>query len=557
MTSIRVRALAGLVARTTARVIAELKRGNWNTADDLATLRLPWYEVRNEGHVTADGMPVENGDSTIFIYDEIGGSLGIDANDLVQEIQAITAPTITVRINSPGGSVRDAIAIYNALNHHPANKIVYVDSVAASAASVIAMAGNEIVMMPGSQMMIHDASATDAGNAEDHRKIGTWLDRQSDNLAEIYQLRAGGTVDKWRSLMLDETWAFAQESVDLGLADRVQAPPARPEPVTVDEGLETQMTRSFDLSHYRYAGRENAPAPGKGNHQHRATTQSRDLTRADAAEARKRAFLEQSPVTMPDRTQRQQTRSMVLGHGADRRVPFGGQLRGELETKQGRELYHLSGYATVFDRPYQMWDSFGEYEEVVTRGAADLTLSRNPDVSFLVNHLGTTMARTSNGTLELSANATGLFQDAWVNPKNRTDVQILIAAVEDGLIDEMSFAFMIPDEGGHWSDDFSRFEIRQFDLNRGDVSAVNYGANPFTSISARAREIMTHVDMLPEGMRRAFAAKLGGRAERWQRALESDVRATPALAAPAVTGREPVPDKQGRALDAIERLLKN
>lgn len=561
MSSIRMRGLAGLVARTTTRVVAEVKRRGWRDAEDLATLRLPWYEIRN-GQLPADddlmeGRPDPAGtDPVIFIYDEIGGSLGVDANELVQDIHAITAPQITVRINSPGGSVFDAIAIYNALNHHPANVLVYVDSIAASAASVIAMAGNEIVMMPGSQMMIHDASAPDAGNADDHRKLGTFLDRQSDNIAEIYQLRAGGTVDKWRALMLDETWAFAQESVDLGLADRVQAPPVRQGPI--DE----VMTRTFDLTHFRYAGRENAPAPGKGTHQHRATTQSREVpvsvSRAEAAEARKKAFQDQTLIAMPDRSVRQQTRSAALGVGAERRIDFPGQVRGKLETRQGRELYHLSGYATMFDRPYQMWDSFGEYEEVTLSGSADLTLARDPDVAFLVNHLGVTMARTTNGTLELSANRVGLVQDAWINP-NRPDVQILMSAIDDKLVTEMSFAFMIPDGGAQWSSDFSRFEIRQFDLERGDVSAVNYGANPYTSISARAREVMMHVADLPIGMQRALADRLGGRADRWQRALETDIQATATLAAPPTTApaREPVPDNQGRALDAVERLLKD
>jgi HK97 family phage prohead protease len=291
-------------------------------------------------------------------------------------------------------------------------------------------------------------------------------------------------------------------------------------------------------------------------------------SRAEAAEARQRAFADQSAVVMPDRSQRQQTRSETLGPGMRRESPFGAEVRGKLEKRDGKELYHLHGYATVFDTPYPMWDMFGEYDEIVRGGAADLTLAKEPDVSFLVNHGGVTMARTTNGSLELEADKVGLAQDAWLNP-DRSDVQILMSAIDDKLITEMSFAFMIPDAGGWWSEDFQTFEIRQFDLDRGDVSAVNYGANPYTSIAARAREVMTHIRLLTPGMRGAFADALGGRAERWQRALDESerpsaekvlptVQVTRVLTAkPTPPRREPVPDRQGRCLEAVERLLND
>ena len=261
-------------------------------------------------------------------------------------------------------------------------------------------------------------------------------------------------------------------------------------------------------------------------------------------------------MTLPDRSQRQQTRSATLGLGADRRVPFGAELRGQRVSKAGKDLYHLNGYATMFDRSYPMWDMFGEYDEVVVGGAADRTLSREPDVAFLVNHGGVTMARTTNGTLELSANKTGLVSDAWVNPE-RTDVQILMSAVNDRLITEMSFAFMIPEGRGQWSEDFTRFEIHEFDINRGDVSGVNYGANPHTSIAARAREIMTHAEMLPPGMQRALATKLGSFVDRRTRQLAEDIEHdTAPLAAPLIPARPAIPAGQGRSLSVIETLLR-
>lgn len=551
--------LAGSQARTTERVVDEAKRLRL-APDDLPGLRLPWFEVRNADTITADPETPEEDRAEVLIFDEIGGSMGVDAASLAAQIGEIDTP-INVRINSPGGSVFDALAIHSALLHHPHDVRVYVDGIAASAASVVAMAGNDIVMMPGSQMMIHDASAMEGGNPEDHRNMATFLDRQSDNIADMYRARAGGSIDEWRARMQDETWAFAQEAVDLGLADRVWSDGGGD---TVDPQDEL-MTRSFDAylkAKYRFAGRQYAPPPGAPR-QRRSIASVRDresapMSRVQAAQERARAFESGHPVTMPDLTTRTQTQTGAVGLGDKRQLPFGSQLRATLETRNGKDLYHVHGYASVFDRPYPMWDTFGEYDEVVTRGAADRTLASDPDVAFLVNHGGVTMARTTNGTLTLSADNVGLVQDAWLNP-DRTDVRDLISAIEDELITEMSFAFMIPEGGGQWSKDFTRFEIRAFDLHRGDVSAVNYGASPWTSIAHRAREVMLHAKELPEGIQRALAARLGTPLNR--RVRQREVFSTNAIESRLLVedthpAREPVPVNQGRKLSLVEEMLK-
>ncbi len=205
-------------------------------------------------------------------------------------------------------------------------------------------------------------------------------------------------------------------------------------------------------------------------------------------------------------------RSSVLPRdtGRARLVPARAQLRAKLETRGDQQLYHLEGIAAVTDTPYRMWDEFGEYDEIVAREAFDVTLAANPDVAFLLNHKGMTMARTQAGTLELKMADTGLQSDAWLNPK-RQDVKDLVLAIEDGNITEMSFAFML--EEGWWSDDFETFKITQLDINRGDVSAVNYGANPYTSISARSQEILSELTRLPAGAARAALAELNARTD--------------------------------------------
>lgn len=255
MTSLALRRLEARKERTAQRLIAYAQAENI-PVEQLRSVRLPWYEIRDQ-----DGG--ENGEpASILIYEEIGGSYGVNAEQFATDLAEITAPAINVRINSPGGSVFDGIAIYNSLNHHAARIVVHVDSLAASIASIIAMAGDEVVMMPGSQMMIHDASAVVDGQEADLLKMGTLMGRQSDNLADIYRLRAGGDLPQWRELMRAETWMFAHEAVDLGLADRVAVPPKKQQPAD-DDGERALMTRSFDLSGFRYAGRSAAPVPAR------------------------------------------------------------------------------------------------------------------------------------------------------------------------------------------------------------------------------------------------------------------------------------------------------
>lgn len=188
-----------------------------------------------------------------------------------------------------------------------------------------------------------------------------------------------------------------------------------------------------------------------------------------------------------------------IPNGVARSQPFAAELRADTIIWQDSERNKVEGYASVVGKKYDMWDMFGEYKESVAPGAFDSTLSKNPDVAFLVNHRGVTMARTTNGSLELSSDQKGLKSVAYLNPK-RNDVRDLILAIEDKDVTEMSFAFLIED--GEWSEDFTEYTIKEVDLNRGDVSAVNYGANPYTSVTARQVEIMRDFSNLPAGAQR-------------------------------------------------------
>jgi ATP-dependent protease ClpP protease subunit len=183
----------------TARHIVNLKQG-----------RNDWYSIKNQA----------NGSAEIMIYDEIG-YYAVTAQDFVNELRGIDADHIDLRLNSPGGSVFDGMAIYNSLKQHKAKVTAHIDGLAASIASVIAMAGDEIVIAKTAQMMIHDASALCIGNAKDMAEMVDLLNKMSDNIAGVYADRAGGDVASWRSAMSEESWYSADEAVTVGLADSV------------------------------------------------------------------------------------------------------------------------------------------------------------------------------------------------------------------------------------------------------------------------------------------------------------------------------------------------
>ena len=184
--------------------------------------------------------------------DSFGAPFGVSAKEFSQALADLPddVSTIELHVNSPGGEVFDGLAILNQLRQHPATVNVVVDGLAASVASVIAMAGDRVEMAPNSQMMVHDASGLVIGNAKDMADFAATLDKISQNIASVYADRTGGSADDWRTVMQAETWYTADEAVEAGLADRVTPKPA-----------DDKATNRFDLSIFNYAGREHAPAP--------------------------------------------------------------------------------------------------------------------------------------------------------------------------------------------------------------------------------------------------------------------------------------------------------
>lgn len=136
---------------------------------------------------------------------------------------------ILVRLNSPGGDAFEGVATFNALKRHGARVMVEVEGLAASAASVIAMAGDTIAVHSGAQIMIHEASSIEWGNAKDLRKTADRLDKIGIEVAQIYATRTGQSVERVLELMAEETWMGGKDAVQLGFADKVIPAKAKPQ----------------------------------------------------------------------------------------------------------------------------------------------------------------------------------------------------------------------------------------------------------------------------------------------------------------------------------------
>lgn len=168
----------------------------------------------------------------ILVMDVIGEDFwtggGVTAKRVKEQLDALgEVEEITVRINSPGGNVWDGLAIYNLLKQHSAKVLVFVDALAASAASVIAMAGDKITMGEGAQIMIHNASTFAWGDGDDLRKAADVTDRVNAEMIAIYASRSSMSAKQIESAMNEETWFNPQEAIDAGFADESTA--AKPE----------------------------------------------------------------------------------------------------------------------------------------------------------------------------------------------------------------------------------------------------------------------------------------------------------------------------------------
>ncbi|MEI4197364.1 head maturation protease, ClpP-related [Roseovarius sp. E0-M6] len=187
-----------------------------------------WYTIRAR----------ESG-AEVLIYDEIG-AYGVSAKGFLAELGALPDDAaIDLRLNSPGGSVFDAVAIHNALSRQSGPVTVWIDGIAASAASYVAMAGDAIVMPENAFLMIHDPSGLVMGTAADMREMAGTLDKIAAGMTRGYAARSGKTEDEIAALMAAETWFSAAEALEAGLATQLAEP--------------VRIAASFDIARFRNA----------------------------------------------------------------------------------------------------------------------------------------------------------------------------------------------------------------------------------------------------------------------------------------------------------------
>jgi len=161
----------------------------------------------------------------IYLYGAIGGDWygeGVTAKQFAADLKGLgSVKTIDLRINSEGGSVFDGKAMYSLLNEHPAKVIVHIDGLAASAASFVAMAGDEIEIAEGGFVMIHNAYMVAIGDAREMRRAADMLETVNNTILDVYVARTKGDRKAIQTMMDDETWLTGAEAIKNGFADRM------------------------------------------------------------------------------------------------------------------------------------------------------------------------------------------------------------------------------------------------------------------------------------------------------------------------------------------------
>ena len=169
-----------------------------------------WYNIQNKAGSATD----------VYIFDEIG-MWGITAQNFITDIKDLKDTPINLRINSLGGDVFDGLAIYNIIKKRTAKTTVYIEGIAASIATIIALGADEVVMSENSLFMIHNASGGAMGESKDLQKTADILVKITEQLSVVYQAKTGLSQEAILDMMDEETWLSATEALELGFIDTI------------------------------------------------------------------------------------------------------------------------------------------------------------------------------------------------------------------------------------------------------------------------------------------------------------------------------------------------
>lgn len=212
-------------------------------------------QKQNHNPFSIKASSIQAGSAEVFVYGEIGEGWEdetVAARKFVKELVALDVDSITLRINSPGGSLVDGIAIHNALKRHKATIHVEIDGLAASIASLIAMAGDTISMASNALLMIHAPWGGALGNSRDLREYADVLDKHAEAMAQAYAEGTGKPADEFLELLTDgdDHWYTAQEAADAGYIHEISA----------ELPIAAQITDVFNLSRFKRFAQTNAAA---------------------------------------------------------------------------------------------------------------------------------------------------------------------------------------------------------------------------------------------------------------------------------------------------------
>jgi len=186
------------------------------------------YKINNKSETEAE----------VLIYEEIDAYWGMGAKSFISQLKSLKQKDVTVRINSAGGSVFDGIAIYNVIKDSDKNITVKIDGLAASIASVIAMAGKKVIMADNAMMMIHNPWNGIWGDAEDMRSMAELLDKIKETIITSYKNKTGLEESVISKMMDEETWMTAKEAKEFGFIDEI--------------GSEIKIAARIDISQYNF-----------------------------------------------------------------------------------------------------------------------------------------------------------------------------------------------------------------------------------------------------------------------------------------------------------------
>ncbi|WP_285259243.1 ClpP-like prohead protease/major capsid protein fusion protein [Halopseudomonas bauzanensis] len=220
------------------------KMNKWAIAPlAMAALMAPTAALTAQNHPKESWYSIKalaKGEAEILLYDEIG-MWGITAQQFARDLKALgDLSLISLRIHSPGGDVFEGTAIYNLLKNHPARVEAHVDGLAASMASVIAMAADTIYMPENAMMMVHKPWGIQGGDADDMRRYAELLDKVENTLVSAYVTKTGKSEEDIKALLKSETWMTGREAVEAGFADQLT------EPLQAAAQLSSKRMQEFD-----------------------------------------------------------------------------------------------------------------------------------------------------------------------------------------------------------------------------------------------------------------------------------------------------------------------